>query len=321
MSQATMASELVGQVPGLEYLFALTLVSRAWLDVQRRFLWSFLYGTWVIPTTVPTTAGTVTVTLGSATVVGDANASAAWQAIGLTVPITTQQFRVGQGTIYDILSFDGTSTLTLAQPYVDPTVGANTGYAIMLNYPIAPVQDFLWFESITDPVSGYQIKTALTREYVDGCDPQRFQSGWPVGFIPHDVCYFGSKAGWPRVEMWPAPVSGYTYIGTYYRSGANFSSPADVVAPQLGEDVVMARAKYLAYEWSAANQERSSRISKTGGFTYLMGLAAKEYEWLLSSYMLKDEQFSHRSIIDEAESTYNLSLPWVSMSTGLGFFP
>jgi hypothetical protein len=329
MSLMTMASEVVGQVPGIDYLFATSLVQRAWLDVQRRFLWSFLYGTWVIPTTVPVSAGSVTVTIGSPTVTGNAAATAAWAAIGLEVPITTQQFRVGQGTIYDIIGYTPPvspaiyATLTLGQPYVDPAQSAGTGYSIMLNYPIAPVQDFLWFESITDPVSGYQIKTTLTREYVDSCDPQRFQSGWPIAFIPHDIYPYPNLAysGWPRIEMWPAPVSGYTYIGTYYRSGAMFSAPGATVPLQLGEDVVLAKAKYYAYEWALANQNRSAKISKTGGFAYLMGKMDDQYDDLLNSYILKDESFSHRHVIDGAESIYCANLPWVSQKEGIGFFP
>lgn len=317
-----MASELVAQVPGIEYLFALTLVNRAWMDVQHRFLWSFLYGTWVLPTPVPVSAGSVTVTIGSPTVIGDAAASAAWQAMGLAIPITQRQFRVGQGTIYDILAFDGTSTLTLGQAYVDPTAGAGTGYTIMLNYPVSPVQDFLWFESITDPVSGYQIKTTLTREYVDACDPQRFQSGWPVAFIPHDINpNAGTLFQYPRIEMWPAPVSGYTYIGTYYRKGSGFASPQSTLPAQMGEDVVMERAKYYAYEWALANQDRVKKIMKTQGFGYLMGQANAHYEQLISDYMLADEQFSHRSIIDAAEMPMLPSLPWVSQKDGLGYFP
>jgi hypothetical protein len=323
-----MATEVVGQVPGIDIQFALTLVNRAWVDIQRKFLWSFLWGDASVPTLVPVTAGTVTTVLGSNTVTGDANASAAWATgFSFVIPITVCQFRVGQGTIYNILAADFTVptavVLTLDRQYVDAPsgLGGGVGYTISQNYFNAPTQDFIWWESMRDPVSGYDFTTTNTREWVDGQDPQRFQSGWPIGPIPYLINPWpGNFQYYPMYELWPGPVSGYTYVGTYFRKGMPFANYSDTVNPPLGEDAVLALAKQYAYEWAGANQDRVKRVPKAD-YRYWAGYAEKQYDGLIDDYILMDESFSHRHIIESAQVSYTARLPWVSQSTGYAFFP
>lgn len=325
-----MSAELCGQVPGIEFPFATTLVNRAWREVQRAYLWSFLYGLWAIPTLVPVTGGTVTTSPNQNTVVGDATASAAWQAISNVTPIGSLQFRIGTGTIYDIVNFDGVSTLTLGQPFVDPGAGAGLGYQIQSSYFSPPVSDFLWFESLTDPVTGYDIDIDTLREYADQKDPQRIQPGWPYAAIPYGINMYSTSSyyGFPRIELWPLPTVGYTYTGTYFRSGSDFASLSDTVNPMLGEDVVMAKAKYYAYEWKAANSGNSKRLGSSvvanygaSGTAYLMSQADKQYQALLNTYILKDETFSKRHVLNGPSQGFLSTLPWVSQQTNLAHFP
>lgn len=315
-----MATEISGQCP-VDYLFARTLVNRAWFNVQRKHLWSFLWGKRAIPTPNPVAAGTVTLVAGSLIVTGDAAANAAWAAIPLSTPITQQQFRVGTGTIYNIVGYNNvTARLTLDNPYVDPQTGAGIPYTVSQFYYLAPVADFLWWESIIDPVSGYTMRTTLTNEEVDRKDPQRFQSGWPVGPIPYQVNpQPGAYFGWPMYELWPEPLNGFTYVGSFFRRGILFANDTDVVNPMLGEDVVVALAKVYAYEWAIAQQSLPAAAKK--GWQFALGYAQKEYAGLLSDYILKDEEFSHRSVINQPEDAYIEALPWVSAREGLGYFP
>ena len=131
-----MALELAGDTP-TPYPRALTMVNRAWLDIQRSFLWSLLWGDAAVPTPMPITQGTVTTIAGSNQILGDTTASAIWLTAGLVNPITVRQFRVGQGTIYNINTLtdnhNGTATLTLSKPYVVPSVGSNFSYQIQQN--------------------------------------------------------------------------------------------------------------------------------------------------------------------------------------------
>jgi hypothetical protein len=325
MSWNTMSLELSGQVP-VPYPFCKTLVQRAYKDVQGRYIWSFLWGLWPIYTPAPISAGTFTTTLGSNEVTADANASAAITGLPEFFPVTVRQFRVGQGTIYNIIAADYTVptavVLTLDKIYVDPTVGAGQVYSILGVYYNAPVSDFLWWESITDPQSGYTFKTTLTREYVDRVDPQRFQAGWPIGVIPYQVNpWAGNFYGYPMYEIWPAPLNGYTYVGSGFRKGTGFSAVTDEVNPALGEDVVIELAKAYAYEWCEANRDKVPAASAKADFRYLIGKARKAYGELIDDYIRQDAEFSHRHIIPSGESEFYGMLPWVSEKAGFQYVP
>lgn len=325
MSWQTMSAEIAAQCP-VPYPFARILVNRAWLNVQRKYIWSFLWGMKPIPTPNPTSAGTVTLVSGSPTVIGDAVASPAWAAIPGANPIGGQQFRVGTGTIYNIIAYQpnvpvGFATITLDTPYVDPQFGAGISYTISQFYYSAPVADFLWWESIIDPTSGYAMRTTLTREEVDRKDPQRFQSGWPVGPIPYLVNPNVNSPyyNYPMYELWPEPLNNYTYVGSFFRRGALFVNDTDLVSAMLGEDLVIALAKQLAYEWAIANKDLP--IAQKKAWQFALGYAKKEYNELLSDYILKDEEFSHRHVINQPEDAYIEALPWISQREGLGYFP
>lgn len=323
LSWDKMARELAGQCP-VPFPFAKTLVNRAWLEVQGSWLWSFLVGDASVPTPSPVTAGTVTATLGSNQVVGDATAAAAWAAIGLVNPITTQQFRIGQGTIYNIIAFDGVNTITLDRLYVDPPSGAGQSYMILGVYYNAPVQDFVWWESLRDPVNGYTLSTTVTREYADAVDPQRFQSGWPSAAIPYKVnSQAGNFNGFPVFELWPTPLNNTTYVGTYFRSGSPFVNGTDTPIPPLSDDIVIEMGKMLAYEWCQANPDKCPKAD----YRYLYQQSRHRYDndgkggSMLDRYILRDEQFSGRGRIDIVDGNYRNALPWVSQKANVMYAP
>ena len=86
MSFGSMSAEVVGSVPKMPVDYAYTCVSRAYKDVRRQNLWSFLLfdANWTTPSIV--NAGTVTVTQGSKTVVFDAAASALTGDFSIVIP-------------------------------------------------------------------------------------------------------------------------------------------------------------------------------------------------------------------------------------------
>lgn len=321
-----MASELGGQVsslPGGGGTFARTLVNRAWLQVQTEFVWSFLWGDCAIPTPSPIQTGTVTVVPGTATITADAAASAAWTGLGLVNPLTTRQFRVDQGTIYNIIAASFTVptavVLTLDRAFVDPvTSNTGVGYQILGVYFNAPTRDFMWWESIRDPISGYTLGTTRTREEIDDMDPQRFQSGWPEEVLPYLVNPWpGNFNQFPMYEIWPAPLNNYTYVGTYFRAGTAFTLPTDTVAVPLGEDIVLEKAKEYAYEWGAANPDKAPKAD----YKFLIAKCSKTYQGMLNRYMLKDEEFSHRTKINRPRVSDYQRLPWVSQRVMLMVAP
>lgn len=326
MSQQSMANEITGQVP-IDYLLALTLVNRSWRDIQNRRIWSFLWGKVAIPTFVGlANPGTVTLTPGTNTVIGDAAARAAWAGVGLVTPITTLQFRVGQGNLYSIIKYQdnvppGFATLTLDQLFVDPASGAGQAYAILQSYFNAPVQDFLWWDSFYDPVTGYSLKTERTRQEINMLDPQRLQLAIPDSVVPYQINRQpGNFFQFPQYEMWP-PGNGLTFVGEFLRGGADFQGVTDGVIYPIGEDVVIELSKVKAYEWCEANKHKLQPEQRNGDFRFLMGKAQKEYDKLIDQYELKDENFSHRNIIAFAERMGDLEIPWVSQKQMLANFP
>lgn len=326
MSWQTMALELSGQVP-VPFPFCRTLVDRAWRDIQQAVIWSFLWGDYAVPTPQPISSGSATTAIGSTQVTLDADASAAVTGLPLIMALTTRQFRVGMGTIYNIIAADFTApaavVLTLDKPYVDiNTIGAGQVYTIYQVYYNAPTQDFLWWESIRDPLSGYAFKTTLTREWVDRVDPQRFQSGWPVGVIPYQINpNTGNFFGYPMYEIWPAPLNGYTYVGSGFRKGTGFSRPTDEINPRVTEDVVMAMAKMYAYEWCEANRDKVPAAAARADFRYLIGAAASQYRKLLDDDIRVDLETSHRHIIPSGETEFFNTLPWVSAKENVLYAP
>lgn len=323
MSWQSMANELVGQAP-IDIQYALTLISRAWQAVQRNYQWSFLQDIDIaIPTIGQIFAGTVTLVRGLNTVVGDATAQAAWNAIGLVTPITTLQFRIGSGTIYNIVAYNpGSGTLTLDRLYVDPPSGAAQAYAILQCYFNAPFQDFTWWDSFVDPVTGYSFDTEMTRQELDDKDPQRLQNNTPVAVVPYQInTQPGNFFGFPMYEMWPGPASGFTYVGKCFRAGAKFQNLSDNVAAQLGEDIVIEQAKQYVYEWCEANRDKMPPAQRGADFRFLIGKCQKEYIRLENGYINKDSAFSHFHHIPYASRRKNLQLPWVSQRTSLAYFP
>jgi hypothetical protein len=312
-----MALEIAGNVP-TPYPLVKTYVNRAWLDVQRKCMWSFLWGDAAIPTPASIGAGTVTVTLGSTTVTPDATALAAWLSAGLVNPLTTLQFRIGMGTIYNIIAFPGNTAITLDKPFVDPPGGAGLGYQIYGVYFNAPCKDFLWWESVRDPVTGYAFDLTKTRQEVDEDDPQRLQVGWPVAMVPYQInpCP-GSFLQYPMYEMWPAPLNNLTYVGTYFRSGMPFVNLTDTVTAPLQEDVVIECASMKAYEWCLANPDKCPKSD----WRFSIGRAQKRYNDLINDYMKMDEEFSGRNIIPSSQVVGRYGLPWCSQKEMVASWP
>jgi hypothetical protein len=280
-----------------------------------------------IPTPSQTLSGTVTTTIGSNQVIGDATAAASWLAIPLSTPITSQQFRIGTGTIYGIAAFDGVNTLTLDRLYVDPSHGAGQSYQIYGVYYHAPVKNFIWFDDIHDPVTGYSIKTTTTRQEASDSDPQRTQFAFTNSVLPYKIDQTaGSFYGFPMYELWPAPSNGLTLVATAYLGDADFDNTvpgtSDAVTPPLNEDVVMEKAKERAYEWCMANTDKLPSASRRTDFSFLMGKCQAEFKRLINQYILKDETFSQRHHIPYGpEGASYLNDPYVSMRAGTAIFP
>jgi len=105
MSLSSMIGEMRGCVPNYSGSLARIHLRNSWTDIRNLKGWSWQIGNtgYTVPGLV--NAGSVTVNLGDTVVVGDAAATAAWLSASTAVNLITQrQFRIGQGTIYNIIA-------------------------------------------------------------------------------------------------------------------------------------------------------------------------------------------------------------------------
>lgn len=289
-----MIAEMRGAVPRYSALLAKTHLNEAWKDIRNMTGWSFQQGHGGFGTPSVINAGTVTVTFGSATVTGDSTASAAWAAG--TVPgslLTQRQFRVGAGTIYNIIAYDGTSTLTLDRPYFDTSAGSGLGYALYQCYYAVPVQDFLAWEAVIDINNSIDLVASGAKKYADYAnqfDPQRQIFSNPGSILPYgtDQRSGSSTAGWMMYELYPQPQNQYAYQTWYARAGADLVNLSDTLPYPITEHVVKTLARVKAYEWAEANKDPRNPRGSGADFRFLLGAAAKEGAGMLKELRMLD---------------------------------
>ena len=290
MSFQTMTREIHGCDPKIPLDFCKTLINRAWADVRRQNLWSFLIfeANWLSPPLV--NAGTATTVTGNNSVTLDPAAAAAFQASITTLnPITQRQFRMGISTIYNIWAWVS-PTLTLDRPFVEAS--QTSTFTIFQAYYPAPFQDFWTWTSIRDMTNFIDLYTdRYTRAGLDAQDPQRT---WY--YFPTDVVYYGldqnpasSTYQFPMFELWGAPQYVLPYQLYGLRKGTPLANPTDTLPPQVGEDCVLALARKYAYEWAEANKGDSPRDAGAD-FRYLIGEAKADYTRLFKSYRRADRE-------------------------------
>lgn len=291
MSLSTMVGEMRGCVPNYSAGLARIHLRNAWTDIRNLKGWSFQLGNtgYTVPGLI--NAGSVTVALGDLTVVGDATASAAWIAgSNPTSLITQRQFRIGQGTIYNIVALDATDPnaviLTLDRQWIDAYyVGPTQGYSIYQPYIVAPVQSFQAWEYFLDVRNVIALQVNNTRdilEKVNEADPQRQIFSNPGNVLPHGVDNRAGSAtpGYPVYELYPQPQSVYVYQVGYSWAGPELTDdPALLAVPApMTEHVVKTLARVRAYEWSEANKTADNPRGAGADYRFLMQSAMAEYK-------------------------------------------
>lgn len=222
------------------------------------------------------------------------------------------------------VAFSTGAIATLDRPYQEPAV-ANQGYSIFQCYYVSPVPDFKGWAEIRDMVNYNYLFTNKTRAYFDQRDPQRTFCYIPthVAFYQNDQNPNSATYGWPMFEMWGAPTYQLTYQLYGYRKGfvlvngvptpvsasslgsgqpVALVNPSDDLPAALGEDCVMAKARYYAYEWAEANRIKGDRI---GNYIQLKNGALVEYKNLYRDYRRDD-----RATTDAWHTKFRRSRDW-----------
>lgn len=287
------ASELQGHVPKLPFTLAEKQINRAWYKLRRRRLWSFLIreANLFFPAAIGT--GTVTVTYGSSTVVGDATAAAQWttQILGVPVPLIQRQFRTGlAGPVYNITAISTTvnpnDTLTLDEDYGQPT-SSTANYSIYLAYKKAPATDFLRWKSIFDPANGYPLVPHVPRIVVDIVDPTRGAQGQAYRVVDYKSDPADSV---PVFEFWPHQTYQITFKSIYEVRGTDFVNDDDDLPPAIPESILIDTAlAYYSYPWANANVGRYPELKGTNWLA--LAIEAKQRaEDDLKHVMRQDEE-------------------------------
>lgn len=291
-----LAAQLVGEVPGLPYLFARNYLNQALDEVSREKLWSWNIneGVMIVPQKIST--GTVDVTNFSNTVQFDATAKAALDAVVLAKPpLIERQFRTMNGPVYNLVGYDNTTGIgTLDRIYIANTATQQQYQVYKCYYGppshdgVNPVTDFLRYLTINDPINGYTIsgkRLYLSREVLNRRDPLRGAQGQPYytalyrptpnqmnadGSIPR-----GAGLNIMQYEWWPHPVFGMGYLVQYERQNLvlNFQ---DYLPNQVPPQLIRYKAQEFALRWA---QQNAGRIPELKGVNWplLLSEAQKMY--------------------------------------------
>lgn len=284
-------NELLSWVPQLDPQLAQKLVNRAWRDIQDTRQWSFNLVQGNLTTPAVVTSGSITAVQGSASIVGDATAAAAWLAIGAPALIQ-RQFRVVSGPIYNITAFDGVDTLTLDRVYAESNFSAATYQIYQVYYP-PPDPSFLRWVSFLDAVNGFPLITDWTKQEIDRIDPKRGATGLPyrVASFRVNPAYAATTTftGQVMFELWPGPTGLFTYVVLYQRRGIDFASQTSILPTPVRDETLMERAKLQAFEWAMANAGAHQSLKGTNWMA-LMAATKASYMENLNQDIRQDEE-------------------------------
>jgi len=302
---ATLAAQLVGEIPGLPRLVAVQHIQKALIEIKRDYLWSWNIneGVLIIPEGV--TSGTVSVTKYSASVTFDAIAKAVLDTLVLAnPPLTKRQFRTSSsGPIYNIIAYDsGTGVATLDRIFTEDTNSTAT-YLVYKCYFDPPLIDgvttetnFLRYLSILNPIQGYSIAAARLnrpRAELNRRDPLRGSIGQPYfAFVYRPVLQTGSALdasnGLIQYELWPHCTTSVTLL-CQYQMGTQTPALTDYIPLTCPETLVTYRALELSYRWAMQN---SGRIPELKGvdWRFLLTEIQKKYMIELVSAKRNDKE-------------------------------
>lgn len=298
MAAQNMWSGLVGEISGMPFPLAKTKVDEALGLIYDQIIWSFQFkeSNWLTPglqftasNTVSVSSGTITATVNSNQVIGDATASAAWAAYvlaGTYPPITSFQIRTPNASIYNIIAYDTTSnpgfgTFTLDRPWFERSSGAGLPYMVYQCYFPVPVSDFRRFLQVQDFTNAAPLSFwTYTRNDLAVLDPQRVNYNQPAYVVPYEVdARVGSPTlGYMLYELWPHPLSVLPYNFAYLRRGPSLTAPTDTVPYPLTDELVMWRAREVSYLWKESQKGDGVQRGAGADWRFLATAAAAEYK-------------------------------------------
>lgn len=278
-------NELTAQVRGLDPILAQKFVNRAFSDLSDRYEWSWLRAQGVLSAPDAIDSGAVSIAQFSYDLTFDATATAILDALGMAIPLSLRSIQIGGGPPYQIATYTpgGTATLDPNGPSYQESTAVAASFRIVRAYFTPPAADFGRFISIRDPIDDYYLGFGanLTQDVLDRLDPGRSNTTQPRGlftaYTQRTMDGSDTTGYTQRWEMWPYPTASRGYQCTYKRRAPEFAGPDDTLPSTVDADVVLWRAKYLAYEWAETNKANQPLLQGPNWLT-LMVYAAKAWD-------------------------------------------
>lgn len=310
-----MFSEITELVPAMSRVRAKRLINRAWKIVQDSCLWSFQLGQGGFSTPEITTGGTISATLGSNQLIGDATATTAWSALPLYWAPTLQQIRAQGFSIYSIIAFDLTTnapfgTLTLDRPFVDPLpFFTGVGYQMFQAYIPAPPRFKRWL-TIADMFNCWALDTWTSKRTVDLDDPARLYTSNPdtalaIGQDKRGAGTPNASAtlGQQLFELYPNPQTEISYQTYYVAEAPYLVNNTDTLPSPIDEEVVTQKALTWAYRDAEARRDIMAAKGTVGNYLGLKKESEQDFLARLKTLRLLDRDAVDSYMVDMKAAT------------------
>lgn len=320
MSFISMQKQLLGDVPGIPLPYAKTLINEALTMIYDEQRWSFQVkeNGWLTPGllggfgNVFQSPGAITVAPYSTAIVGDATATALWAGVTGRPLLTEQQIRVPSYSLYNIIQYQAGddsanpnapfATLTIDRPWMEPAQ-VDAVYMIYQAYFPTPAVSFRKFGTMRDTTNNAWIDF-LKRDqpWLAVNDPQRVVFDLPCYAVPYEVDQRTGSAsfGCMLYELWPHPLQKLPYTYSYQWAGPALALPADTVLYPLTEELVMWRAKEVAYLWKESQKGDGMQRGSGADWRFLAGAAHEQY-----ALRLKDAKLLNANLGDLYWAKFN----------------
>lgn len=300
-----LASEMTLQIPGLPRLLAVKQVNQSIEKLQKEYLWSWNIGEGVLIIPDSVGSGTVAVTKYSDTITFDATAVAALNASPVSIiPIIKRQFRRPNGPVYNILSYNSTTGVTVLDRIYTEDTSASTDYIVYRVYYEPPATDgvtsntdFLRYLSILNTNQGYSItgrRLYMTQQELNARDPLRGAFGQPYFMssykpTPNNPASANAvNQGFMQYEMWPHCISNQALKAIYERQHVDLVASA-YVPSQMNLQLLKYKQLELGYRFALQN---SARIPELKGvdWRFLLAEVEKMYRYELVGAKRNDKE-------------------------------
>jgi len=222
------------------------------------------------------------------------------------------------------------STLTLDRQFLEGTNSAITATVVRIYY--SPEHEWTRMDCLYDPVTGYEFGWEIgTAEELNRMDPMRAAAGFPYRLFFRE---YDPTTQLPVYEMWPAPQAQRAYTVQYWARGEDFTEDDDTLPPQIPEELLMLRARLLAYEWAMTNEPDPRKIAALAKMVQQMETRYSTFGQpgaklgLLQQTKRKDHSTYRKSFIRKGrrgqtgypiDSNYLRQTDWGPNNAGLGW--